>query len=193
MADFTIVDLASTGISTETPDDASLIDLTTTGFSTESVDTISVVDLTTFFDQFVFTKPPPVAIAGTIETFQVDTNSVVDLFAAAPPGPTPDITPPVVSNFNPPSGSSIAAAAGLSFDVTDDSGAFARIFAVARFLTFGVDEVIHDGDAFTARYAQQSSRVPIANGFRYTVYRYGGWQDSPHIRVYPIDGSGNQA
>lgn len=119
--------------------------------------------------------------------YDVQVEAIESASAAA------DTIAPVVSGFSPPPGTTIATGDAIQFDVTDDSGAFSRIFAVARFLGVGTDEVVHDGDAFTARYAPQSNRVPIANGFRYTVRRYGGWPDSPQIRVYPIDGSGNQA
>lgn len=123
-------------------------------------------------------------------------HSVVELNiiegAPAPPAPTPDTTPPVVSGFDPAAGTQIARSQPIEFDVTDDSGAFARIFVVAWFKLTGIQEVIHDGTGFVGFYTVSSSRVVITDGFRYTVLRSGGWTEAPTIRVFPIDSSGNE-
>lgn len=108
------------------------------------------------------------------------------------PPVTPDTTPPQVGNFDPAVGTEILSSQSISFDVTDDSGAFARIFVAALFAATGQQELIHDGDAFVGFYSPNSSRVPIANGYRYTVTRAGGWESTPTIRVFPIDSSGNE-
>lgn len=111
-----------------------------------------------------------------------------------PPVPPPvvDTTPPVVSGFDPAPGTQITRTQAIDFDVTDDSGLFARIFVVAFFKSTGVQEVIHDGTGFVGFFTATSSRVVIANGFRYTVLRSGGWTEAPTIRVFPIDAAGNE-
>ncbi len=109
-----------------------------------------------------------------------------------PPPPVPDTTPPVVSGFDPAPGTQIARNQTIQFDVTDDSGAFARIFVVAFFKLTGIQEVIHDGIGFVGFYSATSTRVVITNGFRYIVLRSGGWIEAPTIRVFPIDSSGNE-
>lgn len=117
--------------------------------------------------------------------------SALELTPAAPIV-VPDQTPPEVTNFTPAPGSQLARTDSIGFDVTDDSGSFIRIFVVAFFPATGDQEVIHDGLTFVGRYNGFSSRVPVANGFRYTVSRSDGWPYAPTIRVFPIDEAGNQ-
>lgn len=111
------------------------------------------------------------------------------------PPPTPDagadITPPVVSNFSPVPGTTLAKTAAVGFDVTDETGLFSRIMVTVRFPATGVEELVHDGDSFAPFYTK-SSRVPIAGGLRYSVTRVGGWPSSPTFRVFPLDAAGNQ-
>lgn len=111
------------------------------------------------------------------------------------PDPTvlPDSTVPVVSNYSPVPGATINAGDSITFDVTDNSGSFTRIIVVAQYRDTGVQEVIHDGDGFTGYFTSTSSRVIISGGYRYTVARFGGWEYSPTIRVFPIDAAGNEA
>lgn len=111
------------------------------------------------------------------------------------PDPTvlPDSTAPVVSNYSPAPGATINPGDSITFDVTDNSGSFARIMVVAWYRDTGVQEVIHDGDGFTGYFTSTSSRVIISGGYRYTVARFGGWEHSPTIRVFPIDAAGNEA
>jgi hypothetical protein len=107
-----------------------------------------------------------------------------------PTGPS-DIVAPVVDNFVPVAGTQIAASDSIAFDVTDDQGSFARIFVGVEFVQSGDQEIAHDGTTFTGRYVQASTRVAIANGYRYTLRRLGGWTSAPKIRVWPIDTAGN--
>lgn len=111
------------------------------------------------------------------------------------PDPTvlPDSTAPVVLNYSPAPGSTISTGDSIAFDVTDNSGSFTRIMVVAWYRATGVQEVIHDGDGFTGYFNSTSSRVIISGGYRYTVARFGGWEHSPTIRVFPIDAAGNEA
>jgi hypothetical protein len=106
--------------------------------------------------------------------------------------PEDDITPPTVTNFNPPDGQEIESNDAISFDVQDNLGTFTRIFVVAWFKTTGIKEVIHDGNNFSGYYSSSSSRVLISGGYRYSVQRSNGWPYAPTIEVYPIDSSGNE-
>jgi hypothetical protein len=103
----------------------------------------------------------------------------------------PDTIAPEVENVSPTEGTPIARTDPIFFDVTDDSGAFRRIIVAADFAD-GSSEVVHDGDNFTARYAQTSAREPIAGGFRYRVRRTGGWPYGPSVRAFAYDPSGNE-
>ena len=115
------------------------------------------------------------------------------LFIPAPPAPPVDATAPTVGNFSPAPGTAIARTGPVSFDVTDESGDFQRIFVVAFFPATGVTEVVHDGDGFRGFYAASSSRTMIAAGFRYAVLRSGGWPAAPTIQTFAIDRAGNEA
>lgn len=115
------------------------------------------------------------------------------LFVPPPEAPPVDATAPTVGNFNPAPGTPIARTGPVSFDVTDESGDFRRIFVVAFFPATGVTEVVHDGDGFRGFYAASSSRTMIAAGFRYTVLRSGGWPAAPTIQTFAIDRAGNEA
>jgi hypothetical protein len=115
------------------------------------------------------------------------------LFIPAPPAPPVDATAPAVGNFSPAPGTPIARTRAVSFDVTDESGDFRRIFVVAFFPATGVTEVVHDGDGFRGFYAASSSRTMIAAGFRYAVLRSGGWPAAPTIQTFAIDRAGNEA
>jgi hypothetical protein len=115
--------------------------------------------------------------------------------AFIPPAPAPpvDASVPLVGNFNPAPGTPIARTGPISFEVTDDSGDFRRIFVVAFFPATGVTEVVHDGDGFRGHYAAGSSRTMIAGGFRYTLLRTSGWPGAPTIQTFAIDRAGNEA
>lgn len=110
-----------------------------------------------------------------------------------PPPPEPDLTPPFVGNFDPPAGTAILKTTPISFDVTEDSGEFGRIFVVAFYPATGISELIHDGDGFRGYYAATSSRQAIAGGFRYTVLRSRGWPSAPTIQTFAVDRAGNEA
>ncbi len=115
------------------------------------------------------------------------------LFVPAAPPPPVDATAPAVGNFSPAPGTPIARTGPISFEVTDDSGDFRRIFIVAFFPISGATEVVHDGDSFRGVYAASSSRTMIAGGFRYSLLRSGGWPAAPTIQTFAIDRAGNEA
>ena len=102
-----------------------------------------------------------------------------------------DQTPPTVGNFSPANGTTITDTDPIFFDVTDNSGEFRRVIVA---VTQGDQtELAHDGDAFLAPYSDLSTRINIADGFRYTLRRSGGWSASATVRVFAVDLSGNEA
>lgn len=109
-----------------------------------------------------------------------------------PPPPLDEIAPEV-GNVSPTPGTPIEATTPISFDVTDDSGAFRRVLVAVIMGGSGVPELAYDGDAFLGPYVASSSRVVIPDGFRFTLQRSGGWPSSPTVRVFPIDLGGNEA
>lgn len=98
---------------------------------------------------------------------------------------------PVVANFTPPAGSELGRNQGVAFDVTDNSGLFARIVVAAVFSS-GLWEVVHDGTSFAPAYVGASTRTAISNGFHFNIIRSGGWFANPTVRVIPIDAAGNE-
>ena len=139
-------------------------------------------------------QPIPDGSSSAFFTAAVDPFVAARVYDLAPTktvfAPTPDIEAPTIVNFDPPLGTILQATEAVSFDVLDNSGAFARIIVGVRF-TDGVEEIIHDGDSFTGFYALQSSRTVVSTGFRYSVLRQGGWPTAPTFRIFPIDASGN--
>ena len=122
----------------------------------------------------------------------VATASASYAVSSPAPNPSPDAVAPVVSGVSPAPGTTITASTPLQFDVTDNTGAFRRIFVSVRFERTGVEEVAFDGDTFRGFYAAVSSRTMIAGGFHFSVRRSDGWQDSPVLKVVAIDPSGNE-
>lgn len=102
---------------------------------------------------------------------------------------TNDVTPPVTTIESPVS---LALDAGESVvvAVTDDSESFALIVLAAEFPS-GDYEIVHDGTKFATRYAAGSTRAALSNGYRYTLFRTGGWPGSFTLRSFPVDPSGN--
>ena len=121
------------------------------------------------------------------ELAKVDYRSNTVIIITQPPA----IVPPVVSNFVPSPGTAITAFTPLSFDVTDD-GAFRRILVLASFSQLGLQEVVHDGDNFSAQYSARSSRSAITGGFHYSLLRQSGWVASPTITPYAYDTVGGE-
>lgn len=105
--------------------------------------------------------------------------------------PTPDESPPTLSNVSPTSGSTLAADDPIVFDLLDDVGFVARFV----WLVFGggATEVVFDGDTFTARYSGASTVTAIAGGWRYSLQRSGGWPGSSiEVHVEGVDSGGNR-
>jgi hypothetical protein len=102
-----------------------------------------------------------------------------------------DQTDPVVTVVSPVPDSTIDRNATIIFDVTDDFDIRDTIVWVE---IAGRWEVIYGGDAdgFAPGYLS-SSRSVVANGYRYTIRRDGGWISSPTFRAKVFDTSGNVA
>ena len=136
-------------------------------------------------------------LAGTLigggAIFDASAEVVVPGTVLLPPQPAAapvDVTPPVVANQSPAPGTAIAADNPITFEVTDDSGAFARV--IVSVTIAGVTEVVHDGTQFRGYYSSSSSRSMISGGWSYTVLRTGGWPSAPTFEVFAIDSSGNE-
>lgn len=117
-------------------------------------------------------------------------RSFYALFATA--GSGGDGSPPVVS-LNFPLNQAVEGQASIGIDVTDVGGNLGRVIITARIEAFGIEEVVFQGDRFAPAYAARSTRVAIANGFRYTISRSAGWPGSPSIDVYAVDAAGSEA
>lgn len=101
-----------------------------------------------------------------------------------------DSAPPVVTVVSPSTALAIFTMTPLVFDVTDI--ALHRVILAVGYGTSGDQEVVFDGQSFTASYARSTQAV-ITNGFRFTLQRRGGWTASPTLHVYAADAFGNEA
>jgi len=117
----------------------------------------------------------------------------VDFLAAVvAPGSGPgDTVPPVVTLISPLDGR-IEPSTEVVLEVTDNTG-LRRVLLAARFPSNGLEELVHTGDRFTARFAQGSTRLAISGGWRYSLKRAGGWDRNLELDVYAIDTSGTEA
>lgn len=136
------------------------------------------------------TASPPTPLGGVGGVTAVEWFRMADLAPPAAPG---DTTSPVISALSPPAGTDIEPDQVVSFDVTDDVGAFTRIFVVAKDLDSGIAEMVHDGDAFNGFFIEQSTRTLITGGIHYEILRRGGWTGTRlEISAFAIDVSGNE-
>lgn len=106
-----------------------------------------------------------------------------------PPAP-PDTTAPVVANFSPAPGSTIARVTAVEFDVTDETG-LALLDIKVLYSDTGEKEVAFDEDGFSARFSGKSTKTAITGGWHFKLVRAGGWPSPPTIKVRPIDTSLN--
>jgi hypothetical protein len=56
------------------------------------------------------------------------------------------------------------------------------VFVWVAYPEDGGTEVIWTGDGFAPRYST-STRLPLANGFDFTIKRVGGWQSAPQFAI----------
>lgn len=108
------------------------------------------------------------------------------------PGASGGGAAPVVS-LSFPINQAVESQTPIGIDVTDSNGDLGRVIITARIDAFGIEEVVFQGDRFASAYAARSTRVAIANGFRYTISRSAGWPGSPSIDVYAVDATGTEA
>lgn len=106
---------------------------------------------------------------------------------------------PTVTLVSPANGATIARAAPVILDVTDDEARLIRVILLARFFSGSTEvarEVVYDGGgggpAFGPLYTG-STVVAITGGFRFTIVRAGGWPSSPRLRVFAFDTHGEEA
>jgi hypothetical protein len=110
---------------------------------------------------------------------------------AGPEPEPPDETPPEVFGFVPLSGTTITKNTEVALSVTDDVQ-LGRVMLFAHYISHGVLEVVHDGDAFGPAY--DGARDDIEGGYEFSdVVRKGGWPSSPKLIVYAVDAAGNEA
>jgi len=101
-----------------------------------------------------------------------------------------DATPPTIDNFSPAVGTPIERNTPISFDVTDASG-LQRVMVLVQLR--GDLVCVHDGERFRGNFTNYSSRVSIADGWRYTVRPNGGWTSAPSFELLAYDTDGNEA
>lgn len=125
--------------------------------------------------------------------FTVDGHEQVLTAAPAPPVTPP--VPPTVSLITPAAGSNITEETPIVVDVTDLDSDFRRILLVVTMAPAahaGVAYLVHDGDAFRPGFDNYSSRSSITHGYRYSVRKNSGWDNSVKVEVYAFDTEGNE-
>lgn len=95
--------------------------------------------------------------------------------------------PPTIGNFNIAPGTAISRDQAIAFDVTDNAS-LAFVGLAASYADGSVD-LVYDGHDFRGRYT--GTVVAISGGYRFTVWRSGGWPSAPTFEYLPIDTSGN--
>ena len=136
----------------------------------------------------------PVAVESPVFSTRVGGKSVVliDIEAAAA---APEI-PPSTTLVSPAADSVLAATTPIVMDVTDSDGSFTRILVVVTLApspNAGQALLVHDGDGFLPGFRNFSSRITIANGFRYSIRKDLGWTTSIAVDIFAFDDTGNEA
>jgi hypothetical protein len=103
--------------------------------------------------------------------------------------PPLDVTPPVLTVVS-PAGSAISAGQQFVVEVTDATG-FALVVLTVELPAGGAHEVVWMSGNFASAYSASSTIAAIANGYRFSILRRGGWSASPTFHVEAIDTSGN--
>lgn len=106
---------------------------------------------------------------------------------------TPDLVAPSVSGEEPAPGV-VGESQTIQFDVTDDLLVLGGVVVSIGFTGAkgGITEIVHDGDSFVAPYVSNSTRTPIATGYRFILVRADGWPDDFAIKVTAVDAAGNR-
>jgi hypothetical protein len=135
-------------------------------------------------------RPLYVTPASTATLTTQTTVLALKLGDSLPPG-QPDPVVPTVDSFSPATGSTIAPADAVEFNVTDDgSAAIDRKVILASFAS-GLKEIVYDGSAFAANYNAASTIGVIADGFEFSIVRDTGWPGSftLYFEIYDADGN----
>ena len=100
---------------------------------------------------------------------------------------------PVFQNILPAPNSSIDPAALIQFDVVDAGSAIVLVVPIIAVDPNVAGELVHDWTLgqFSPAYAQNSTKVAITNGWRYTMRRLNGWFAPPVLRAWAVDAAGN--
>ena len=100
---------------------------------------------------------------------------------------------PVFQNVSPSPSFAIDPATPIMFDVVDTDASLTLVVPIIIIDPNVAGELVHDWtlSQFAAAYAANSSRLVIANGFRYTFRRLNGWTSPPSLRVWAVDSAGN--
>lgn len=91
-----------------------------------------------------------------------------------------------VGNITPADASTVEPAGTLTFDVVSTAGLLRVLVCVGFADTERAPELVHDGDAFQAKYGA-SSRTAIASGYRFVLRRDGGWLKAPRPLIFAFD------
>lgn len=98
--------------------------------------------------------------------------------------------PPTITVISPPEEDTIGRTIPLVFSVVADS-AIAALRRVVVSVSYGgeIEELVHNGTTFSGGFSGGlNARVNVANGYRFTILRFGGWRAGPILlRVSAID------
>lgn len=100
-------------------------------------------------------------------------------------------TAPAISGLTPAASTVLTPTQSVQFDVTVTPPAVLTEASGGRFVVWAKypdldnkTEIIYDGSAFSSTFDDASTYTAITNGFRFVVYRNGGWISKPSIFVH---------
>lgn len=108
--------------------------------------------------------------------------------------PDPPVYPaPYIENISPAAGQSLRASDPLRFEAVAPAGLLRAVITI-QFNKMLLREVVHDGFAFGPAYQNPLCvrQVVSANLHRFTIWRTGGWPDSPTILPLLSDLAGKE-
>ena len=101
------------------------------------------------------------------------------------------ITAPALSGLTPAQSTVLTADQAVQFDVTVAPPASLASADGGRFIVWvkypdldNKTEIVYDGAAFSSTFDDASTYTAISNGFRFVVYRNGGWLSAPTFFVH---------
>lgn len=97
----------------------------------------------------------------------------------------------VVTNEDPPRDSGISNLQSISLDVLDSESELGRVLIAVEYPDLGgVTELVWDGDKELGY--SSVTRVAVPSGWRYTIFRRGGWPSHPSVRVFVTNYGGRE-